>query len=298
MKRWNEKEIQYLKEHFNKMHNKELAIYFNVTPTCIQSTLQRYKLIRDTIWTEEKINYLKDNYKKISNQELANHFNVSLLAINSILSRYNISFDENFWTEEKLKELKNKRDSMTNKELASYFNVSISYIGYSCNLHKIYKENGKYKNNKDITYNEVYKVDYLDTPCHECTSHSIGTHGYPEKDSNGRRGIMARYIYEHYTNVIIPNNVHLMHLCDNKLCINPLHLTIGTRQDNINDCVAKGRHARGSVNGHAKLTEEQVKEIRIKNNKGYSNEDLAKEYKVSNSVISEIKTYKSWKHVK
>ena len=40
----------------------------------------------------------------------------------------------------------------------------------------------------------------------------------------------------------IPPNRHVMHKCDNRACVNPDHLSIGTAGDNIRDCVAKGRH--------------------------------------------------------
>jgi hypothetical protein len=54
----------------------------------------------------------------------------------------------------------------------------------------------------------------------------------------------------------------VLHSCDNSRCINPLHLRLGTHQDNVADKVAKGRQARGSRHGASKLTEIQVAEIR------------------------------------
>jgi hypothetical protein len=58
----------------------------------------------------------------------------------------------------------------------------------------------------------------------------------------------------------------MCHKCDNPLCINPEHLFVGTRKDNVDDCINKGRNVRGEKCNFAKLTEEQAREIKF----GYS----------------------------
>ena len=52
------------------------------------------------------------------------------------------------------------------------------------------------------------------------------------------------------------------HTCDNPRCINPWHLILGTQLQNVHDSIDRGRHARGSRMGSAKLTEEIVLSIR------------------------------------
>lgn len=68
----------------------------------------------------------------------------------------------------------------------------------------------------------------------------------------------------------IPDGLFVCHTCDNRKCINPDHLWLGTHQDNIDDMVRKGRSPRscGEASGMAKLTTEQVAEIRRRYVKG------------------------------
>lgn len=53
-----------------------------------------------------------------------------------------------------------------------------------------------------------------------------------------------RLAYEE-VNGPIPGGMDVCHRCDTPRCVNPDHLFIGTRLDNMRDCVAKGRQARG-----------------------------------------------------
>lgn len=53
-----------------------------------------------------------------------------------------------------------------------------------------------------------------------------------------------RYSYEVFTGEI-PAGMNVLHKCDNRACCNPIHLFIGSQQDNMRDMHAKGRGPRG-----------------------------------------------------
>ncbi len=100
----------------------------------------------------------------------------------------------------------------------------------------------------------------------------------------------------------IPNGICVCHHCDNKLCVRPNHLFLGTHRDNARDMVQKGKHnpARGESAGSAKLTEKQVMKIRTtfkKNNRWGMKTVLARKYGISNAQITHILQGKHWRHV-
>lgn len=95
-----------------------------------------------------------------------------------------------------------------------------------------------------------------------------------------------------------------LHHCDNPPCGNPRHLYAGTKQDNANDRVARGRinhhggiPCRGELNGLAKLTATDVRAIRLAYEGGAKGVDLARHYGVRPSNISMIVLRRTWRHI-
>lgn len=88
-----------------------------------------------------------------------------------------------------------------------------------------------------------------------------------------------------------------LHSCDNPACCNPKHLFWGTHQINSDDCVAKGRKARGERIAASKLSWEQVCTIRARHVR-WSKTDgtfaLAKEYGVNKNTIDRIVNNHVW----
>jgi hypothetical protein len=85
--------------------------------------------------------------------------------------------------------------------------------------------------------------------------------GYGTIRFKKRSYVATRIMYLVHNGFLNPNLL-VRHTCDNPSCCNPQHLILGTYKDNTGDAVSRGRTNRGSKNPKAKLTEDQVNEIR------------------------------------
>lgn len=92
----------------------------------------------------------------------------------------------------------------------------------------------------------------------------------------------------------IATGMCVCHKCDVRACVRPDHLFLGTYQDNHHDMIHKGRNSRGEARPDAKLTEEAVKAIRVDTR---IIKEIAEAYGVCMSVVGNVKTRKTWKHV-
>ena len=88
-----------------------------------------------------------------------------------------------------------------------------------------------------------------------------------------------------------------MHACDVPLCVNPAHLAIGTIKDNSDDSRRKGRATVGIQSHFAKITEDDVREIRIRRLKGERLRSIGVDYGLSDACVCVIAKRKKWKHV-
>jgi hypothetical protein len=98
-----------------------------------------------------------------------------------------------------------------------------------------------------------------------------------------------RHAYEVFKGPI-PDGMIIMHSCDNPPCVNPDHLSVGTRADNNSDTAKKRRHNYGLDHWNGKLSAEQIEEIR---NSKSTCRALAAKFGVTYGYISALKRGKS-----
>ena len=121
--------------------------------------------------------------------------------------------------------------------------------------------------------------------------------GYAEFSRNNQMLRANRVSYElHHGR--IPPGLDVCHTCDNRSCVNPAHLFLGTRSDNMKDAVKKGR-ARGLIpsgesHPSARLTAQQAREIR-----NFTEDALvvAARYGITRIHVYQIRLGLKWKHV-
>jgi len=118
--------------------------------------------------------------------------------------------------------------------------------------------------------------------------------GYHSKNNQYR---CHRYSYEYFFGKI-PDGLMVLHSCDNRKCVRPDHLFLGTAKDNTHDCISKGRFVKGTMHPHSKLTDTEVQTIKdiyknnnrcgIKTPSDVSYHALARQYGVSPVTIYRI----------
>jgi hypothetical protein len=127
------------------------------------------------------------------------------------------------------------------------------------------------------------------------------------KAGYGEIGVYVEHIYAHRYSWMLHNgdipscegHRHTMvirHKCDNPLCVNPNHLEIGTQQDNLMDCVVRGRRPRGSKHwSGSRMTDEIFDKIISMHNDGCPYTEISSATGFSTSAISHIVNGIHWK---
>lgn len=150
------------------------------------------------------------------------------------------------------------------------------------------------------------KVEIYD--CQECWpwKSKPGKRGYGQIFSGTGFGPIGAHVASYMINVgPIPKGLHVCHTCDNKLCVNPKHLWLGTNAQNHEDKDRKGRHGYTGVLGErhprATLTDAVVIQIKREIAARPGDRTLFREMRdrfgVSKAVFYNIRGGGSWRHL-
>ena len=129
---------------------------------------------------------------------------------------------------------------------------------------------------------------------------AVNSNGYGRFVDKNVHKLAHRSSYEMFVGNI-PDGQNVCHTCDNRLCVNPHHLWLGTQSANIKDAVSKGRifrpNTNGERNGNRKLCDNDIRRIRAMFEGGQRKYRIAECFGVSPSTIGEIIAGKIWKDV-
>jgi len=134
-----------------------------------------------------------------------------------------------------------------------------------------------------------------ETGCVEWTGTRHPETGYGSITINRKSVSTHRAAWE-AANGSIKSRMHVLHKCDNRICVNPDHLFVGTNADNVADMDAKGRRisVKGEEKWNAKLNDELVRSIR---KDCRTARQIADELGVGKTIIGLVKQHKIWRHV-
>lgn len=140
-------------------------------------------------------------------------------------------------------------------------------------------------------------VNILPNGCWEWTG-CFGQDGYGKVKYMKKTKRAHRLAFELYTGGSIAADILVCHRCDNRKCVNPLHLFLGAPSDNSLDMTNKMRQARGSRHGATHITEQDVLDIRAAYSfRKTTQKHLGVKYGMTSEAIGHILRRKTWKHV-
>lgn len=152
------------------------------------------------------------------------------------------------------------------------------------------------------------------TGCWNCVSHSAKDDAYPRIVIDKKSWNISRYVYTVHHGPI-PHGFVIRHTCDNRLCINPEHLILGTQLDNIKDMIDRGRHYKINGTGkrltnyskrrkkkkpnkfgkiHKRLTEEEAKKIKHSTK---TPRELSFEFGITVAAVRNVQRGISWTNI-
>jgi len=129
----------------------------------------------------------------------------------------------------------------------------------------------------------------------------INDRGYPIvwHDGKPRRENRLAFVQATGCTFAAIEGLEVRHRCDNRACVNPDHLELGSHADNMRDMAERGRAnpRRGSAHPVSKLTESEIPVIRQLLAAGSTQRAVAHRFGVDQALIGRIARRISWSHV-
>ena len=122
------------------------------------------------------------------------------------------------------------------------------------------------------------------------TRNGVATYGTLE---SGGRTVGAHRLSWEIHHGAVPAGRCVLHRCDNPSCVNPGHLWLGSHADNMRDMKEKGRAAHVPP-PNARLTRDQVRDIRRRLAVGDSQRRIAKDFGIHQPAVAHIKSGRNW----
>ena len=140
-------------------------------------------------------------------------------------------------------------------------------------------------------------VDKLTTPngCWPWTG-SKDSHGYGHFWLNDRL-VLAQKVAWELVNGPMPKGKQGLHTCDNPPCARPDHVFPGTRKDNMQDMIRKGRKALGEKTNRTPFSTSFVLQLRKEYEEGARQKDLVKKYNLLSGTLNRLLRGARWAHV-
>jgi len=150
----------------------------------------------------------------------------------------------------------------------------------------------------DVLFRIQRKIKISAAGCHLWTGSKNSQNGYGAINIEGHAVSVVKTLWELKIGKV-PEGLELLHSCDVRQCVNLDHTFLGTQKDNMQDMISKGRQnwvsSPGIRNGRAKLTETQVEYIKTIDFTKTTKTAIAKELKISRTVITDILKGKLWR---
>lgn len=188
----------------------------------------------------------------------------------------------------------------TQREIAAALRIGLHTIGSDMRIMGLRREGNKRRGGLEAQFMAFVQPE----PNSGCWlwDGSADTRGYGQIRVTGKRLRYASHVSLELAGRAVPPGMCACHRCDNPGCVNPDHLFVGTRSDNTQDMIRKGRASspplrRGSANCRAVIDEAKATEIKRRLADGEVAYALAHDLGVKPNVVYAIKRGETWRYV-